>query len=648
MNAECKKLNHGISCSILAVSREILSNGFLNLVQEGAKHAKSTKNQNISSIELCKLCHTLLSKKKETIIDTLQNKMKDYCGARVLSFDICDYLLTQVTGFMFTQDGSQQCHQSSSEVHNNNGRSYHINIGVGRNRQLLQENCFASVLKSTCDCHESIILVEYVTLAWSIAMISQMQDRIGQDLSLVEVSILKKLSNIPLNSNQLISLQIFQDNFQHGLCDDILYESTAQSSSTIWTLQNQVLMCVISSVCSFYSTHYYSKNIPTNNFNIDSITIFNVLCRIPMNIHAIYAVISSENTINTNESIIEQKRLGFGLFITASSVNHSCNPNCAVRYQFNLINNHNSNNINNSDNNISLLNQLNQITIQLIATQSIANNSEITISYGPLQGCHSYHSRQEFLQTQFLFQCNCGCCMNEFKQMSLNHSNNSNEKQIITDETELNQSNQSNEEKTIYLCKEIERLQKEIIIIINSKDTKLFINTNNNNNNSFIKLQLFNNNILKPFHNSLKIIQNIYYNPINHKKSIIWYNFGTIDSKIYLEFIEIFLILLDLKARILIQLNEYNKAIDLIEQSIELMINSGKYSINDIIISRENVKLSQLYYNSGNIQKAMIISQKAINNMTAFVSENDPDWIEAQCIVRFAKSMNINSNKSIN
>lgn len=84
---------------------------------------------------------------------------------------------------------------------------------------------------------------------------------------------------------------------------------------------------------------------------------------------------------------------GSGLYVTQSKINHSCNPNAEIRFPF-------SNNV-----------------LQVVALREIGLNEEITISY--LDECHldrSRHSRQKYLQENYLFMCECEKCQEEIHQ----------------------------------------------------------------------------------------------------------------------------------------------------------------------------------------------------------------------------------------
>lgn len=98
---------------------------------------------------------------------------------------------------------------------------------------------------------------------------------------------------------------------------------------------------------------------------------------------------------------------GSGLYLTQSKINHSCNPNAEIRFPY-------SNNI-----------------LQVVALTAINANDEICISY--LDECQlnrSRHSRQTYLQQNYLFLCECEKCEAEIDQPDVT----SDEEEMETDD----------------------------------------------------------------------------------------------------------------------------------------------------------------------------------------------------------------------
>lgn len=98
---------------------------------------------------------------------------------------------------------------------------------------------------------------------------------------------------------------------------------------------------------------------------------------------------------------------GSGMYLTQSKINHSCNPNAEIRFPY-------SNNI-----------------LQVVALRDINPDEEICISY--LDDCQinrSRHSRQKYLQENYLFLCECIKCQEEIDQADVT----SDEEEMDTDD----------------------------------------------------------------------------------------------------------------------------------------------------------------------------------------------------------------------
>jgi SET and MYND domain-containing protein 5 len=84
---------------------------------------------------------------------------------------------------------------------------------------------------------------------------------------------------------------------------------------------------------------------------------------------------------------------GSGLYLNQSKINHSCSPNAEITFPF-------SNN-----------------TLQVIAVKDIAAEEEICISYlDECQLSRGRHSRQKYLEENYLFICECDKCNDEVNQ----------------------------------------------------------------------------------------------------------------------------------------------------------------------------------------------------------------------------------------
>lgn len=196
----------------------------------------------------------------------------------------------------------------------------------------------------------------------------------------------------------------------------------------------------------------------------DSWRLLQVLSRLPHNTHAISRVLSSNMsgssggssgsssgsksgagvaqsvTNNTEVQQVQQVRLGFAVFLSASAINHSCKPNASIRYgtAAETATTERSSAVFPSSENAAytdptkcdpVLQYLRSVRIEIISTCSIPRypasqgtrelgSGEIVVSYGPLQGRHAVDVRQKVLQKQYLFTCRCDACTEDLESLA--------------------------------------------------------------------------------------------------------------------------------------------------------------------------------------------------------------------------------------
>jgi hypothetical protein len=111
-------------------------------------------------------------------------------------------------------------------------------------------------------------------------------------------------------------------------------------------------------------------------------SLVTILAQIRCNRFAVKA-----NTKSQSAGIVEHvdEKLGSAIYLQASMLNHSCQPNAFVSF--------------------------NGLQITVLCSAGIVKDEEVTISYGPLVSRHSRLDRQRELKEKYLFQCQCiACC----------------------------------------------------------------------------------------------------------------------------------------------------------------------------------------------------------------------------------------------
>jgi hypothetical protein len=129
--------------------------------------------------------------------------------------------------------------------------------------------------------------------------------------------------------------------------------------------------------------------------------LFDILTRLPQNTHAVDAV---QARAAGRAQELRQRRVGLALFLTASAMNHSCDPNCYVRFP------------NAADSSAgarrggAVSPAPARFALEVVALRAVRAGEELTLSYGVAAGQHAYSVRQQALRRQYLFRCACGAC----------------------------------------------------------------------------------------------------------------------------------------------------------------------------------------------------------------------------------------------
>lgn len=127
---------------------------------------------------------------------------------------------------------------------------------------------------------------------------------------------------------------------------------------------------------------YLSKHV------VQSLVI--ICCQIRCNSFAVKQAtsVSAETLVVSRTSI----HLGQAVYLTASKINHDCDPNALVIFGSN--------------------DDPCQLQVQCIK-QKIDSGNEVTISYGPLATKHTTKERKEKLRRDYFFDCGCSSCIDE-------------------------------------------------------------------------------------------------------------------------------------------------------------------------------------------------------------------------------------------
>ena len=400
-----------------------------------------------------------------------------------------------------------------------------------------------------CGCNIGALLAEHVTMSINIALYRAAND--GRNL----------IYELSSGSNEFVSFEstVIQDGCWS--CDTII---------------EMITVAVISAVdiCRQYPKISEMKDENKILVNIASL-IFDALSRLPQNSHGIVVTKSSLSASNSLTEDVSNQRVGIAIFTKASSMNHSCKPNCIVRYKYA---------------GYSTDETSTKYVLEIIATESITFSDECTISYGPVWGYHRFSFRQQVLKSQYIFNCRCHQCNFEINEMHGNTEFNSGELLLLT--------NSANK----YLALLIDNIREEV------KRLKSHLSINSDKINGLLKsayaalAQLKNKScVIQEISRELTIVHCEYY---------------------------------DYCAYTLTESMRFDEAAEYILQCIGMLVKNQVYSDSDIPISRERVKLAQLYFSSYKYRKAFDMANLVHNRLKDTVADDDPDVLSCISILR--------------
>jgi hypothetical protein len=465
--------DHSIVCAVFKCVAEILANGLEKLVDE-----RERENGAFTSHELCRLCCSLVHAQSSTILTNLRSLLIRHNISTVKLTE----LLAATAGVrnaaaMLEKAKLSFCNVCAGE----HGRMLCTSQGIGRGQIMLQERPFAFAVAGVCHCREGPLLVEHAILACALHK--------SRDTNSVYFDQFKQSFVSGLSSSSVGRVPATAGPAkQQGVRD----------SNSLWPTKVQLQMALASAILCLYEAHTeftaeygpvkdlatsvaqlnqgtHRSTSPASNgtkaksrthethangkldmekvwkerlYN-DAWLLMQILSRLPQNTHAVSRVVStsgdgkmSANSGGTAVREVQQVRLGYAVFLTASSINHSCKPNATIRYSMPPTPSSGVSHGGSAENKV--LNFLRDVCIEVVSTESIVRHNphahsgtaassdasvvtegngayevpgEITVSYGPLHGPHSVEQRQSVLQQQYLFTCTCSACVSDLQAL---------------------------------------------------------------------------------------------------------------------------------------------------------------------------------------------------------------------------------------
>jgi hypothetical protein len=476
---------HRLSCLILLVSKELLTNGLEALLKETVDSCKHP----LSFPQFIRLVLIALTSQKAEIRSTIQRLKGKY---RFLHGSLTSCINNSFDNFSSL---SSSLSSSRSSVLNYcsvscdpvEGRKLLSNQAVSDGISLVKESSYVSVVSSVCGCREENLLTEHLEIAKTIWKNCKKNEnkygyfikhfynglsilRSEYDNSTDEKDVgLERFSkkegqtdyqgaernHVNLGSSWKDSERVYTTTAHHQTSTD------SRGSGLIWSFSKICLFGVISCITVMFQTDLEGnddnpimmdtreKEETPSLCEEDPFQFFQILTRIPLNAHGITRL--EEDPVSHS---IESVRIGYSLFLLASSINHSCSPNAIIRYNhleggpgamglearstvkegrknaragnheklqggssFEVERNNGNGSFWNRVSDQERLEYLSKTQIEVLSTSSIPRNEEITVSYGPLIKRHSLSFRQKILEMQYLFICHCpGCEKEKLKQ----------------------------------------------------------------------------------------------------------------------------------------------------------------------------------------------------------------------------------------
>ena len=191
--------------------------------------------------------------------------------------------------------------------------------------------------------------------------------------------------------------------------EDAITAASKGLRSGEWSMEQKAFFATISVLTTLISPSYSSNKADNLQPENAALQFFHILCRLPTNTHCISMVVDTDSHIEGNMIQVEQQKIAYALFPLASAVNHSCAPNCMLKFEATEPSH---------SNNLLSLASISSLRLHLVPSKEIPNaREELTLSYGPLATSMSLFARQACLQKQYLFDCKCSSCESEARRV---------------------------------------------------------------------------------------------------------------------------------------------------------------------------------------------------------------------------------------
>jgi hypothetical protein len=623
--------DHLTSCLLFSLTKELLKHGFETLLKETIE--SSTVSIKYSSFIRCIIVSVDLL--RDDILQIITRLLKDFqignsANCTLVNNDFCEFYSSNET-----VDVCQVL--SHSKLHRGiEGRSVVCTDAVNVGIPLLQtETPYAVCLRSRCGCGDKNILVEHLDIAKTI-----FESR-NQNLNKFQYFMRNLCTGMLFSASttEVGNLLLIED-------EPVIF-TTSENPVCSWNFHKICLMAVYSVL---FSMKILDSDVPVPNSEIiyrDSVLFFNILLRLPLNVHGISAVV--ENSCG----LVESCRLGYAVYLIGSAINHSCQPNCIVRY--------NATSRLKPNSTISSVADLLKTRLEVISLRKMVREEEITISYGPIASRNDFKFRQQMLIDQYLFRCRCSVCTKEIcSNESLKGGKN------IRYET-----NETRHETLKILCQEISDLEEQLVeiniclteLVLKMKDKHGFQLKLNSFEQLYLtkiqeKIEFIGNYFAvewNSFHQMFTSIEQSLIEKIQKlmsckKRSEREHSVSVLqvfpkefrlperikrEDIVFVEFLGLYCFYLNVISQLKAEQLQYKRSSEYLFKMIALMVYIDHFPEESVEINREFGKLSSLYFNLGMLKISWFFALKASNCFQRFLSSADVDRVNVEQILRF-------------
>lgn len=640
------EMEHTKHCALLNSTVELLTCGLESTLLTVMHQFKD----DVSSYDFTRIVAAAIFSQSKQVLQSIKRLMGLHCGQDNPKVHLTSCYDSAFVNNSYSLEGLSQLHNCYIQQDSSSGRKLTACQGVGMGSIMLQETPYICVLCSRCGCREQNLLLEHIDMAAKLLVVGH---------------------------NNVRNLHTFMGNFCTGLphiaCGIKSEEYASQilwKQTKCWSFHMQCVMTLVSVLYALYEHHESVEQV--EDFSSIELSVkvqiiskahqlFQILVRLPLNCHAITTVIESSQS----SSSIESRRIAYAAFLSASSVNHSCDPNAIVRYQWSRSSQDHQRHqpTASTQNSITAQQVAHSMSIEIVATRSILRDDEIAISYGLLASKQRLSRRQQSLQEQYLFQCRCSACERELSQEHETKKN-----VISMKQQQLQQQPSIDQEESMRWLGAIQ----DMLTQTNTQLSDVFHLSKAMQPEA---LQMIEGKLVSSVLVSLqRLALTSEQHTLHHPLSLLWTELHrqyesyqrasqmsrgkkkqapvvlpTIEQSsqldiylqhksFFLEYCGLYCLYLDLHSYCSGLLQQYPKACEMLEYMIFIMLYSRRFTSEDPEIARERIKLASLCSNGGNWKDGYHYANEGYQILRKLVAFNDPDVIEAENILNYVRN----------